>query len=181
MARFIFPFMTTDNMTLRQLATRASYTGNPQEVRHIARQVQHWTNERLLSVVGARNVGRGKARLYPPHALYLVAILMWFATQGESITYMSRVFAQLLWWGEIQEAGQRVLLDAASGRRDVVVLLEDFNPDKVMDAVRNRDSGRRPDLRARCLVRPAGGKLPKEWTGGRWLDLTAILKRVRAA
>ena len=168
-------------MTRKELATRASYTRDTQEVREIARQVQHWTNGGLLTVVGKKNVGRGKARLYPPDALYLVAILMWLAKQGESTFFMARVLSQLDWIGEIKEAAQPMLLDAAKGRRQVLVFLEDINPDKFMAWVENRESGRRPDFGGRCLVRSVGGKVPKGWNGGRWLDLTAILKRVRSA
>ena len=176
-----FSFVTNGYMTRRQLTTRAAYTDDPQEVRQIARQVQHWTNSGLLTVVGEKNVGRGKARLYPPDALYLVAILMWLATQGESTIFMARVLSELDWIGEIKEAAQAKLLDAAKGRRQLFVLLEDFNPDKFMASVENWEPGRRPDFGGRCLVRSVGGKLPKGWNGGRWLDLTAILKRTRTA
>ena len=168
-------------MTRQQLATRASYTGDPQEVREIARQVQHWTNGGLLTAVGEKNVGRGKARLYQPDALYLVAILMWLAKQGESTTFMARVLSPLDWIGEIKEAAQSMLLDVAKGRRQVLVFIEDINPDKFMAWAENREPGQRPDFGGRCLVRSAGRKVPKGWNGGRWLDLTAILKRVRSA
>lgn len=168
-------------MTRKQLATRASYTGDPQEVREIARQVQHWTNRGLLTVVGEKNVGRGKARLYPPDALYLVVLLMWLAKQGESTSFMVRVLAQLGWIGEIKATAQLMLLDAAKGRRQVVMFFEDIDPLKLMAAFENLEPGQRPDLGVQCLVRPVGGKLPKGWNGGRWVDLTAILKRVRSA
>lgn len=170
--------MANEDFTAGEIARRVAYTQGAEEVLQISRQIYQWTNANLLTLAGVKHVGRGKARRYPEQTVYWTALLMWLATQGAGVGYMASILGALGPLGERSPVVNKAVKDAMEGQRRVLCLFEDYDADRAMAATKNSAAGL-PYWRSRYMIDAKRSRIPADWTGGHWLDLTKIFARVR--
>ena len=98
--------MTTPNRTTSEIARRFAGGEKAQDVRPIARRLENWGNIGLLTPVGERHTGRGRARAYDEHEQIKAGVLLLtFAFQGGGRRRLQRHLHRS--WGQGGSGGWR--------------------------------------------------------------------------
>ena len=91
--------MASDTLTLRDLARQVSPAADAAGIRYTVNQIQHWCDRGLLTYVGLgpadQEVGRGRSRRYPADLVYFCRLLLWLASNGNTIAFMQSAMAEL--------------------------------------------------------------------------------------
>ena len=165
------------DMTLSQLAVIIAETADPDELKSVARQIQHWTTSDVFKWTGvaldAPNVGKGYARRYPYEAIPWCTLMLELARRGLSVVEILQVvnwirLAQLAWKRDNAEDLFAKAIEGGPGPVLLKVIAMRF---------RGPDSPNIPLVKAELI----DGELmiDENWGSGVLINLSRIMERVR--
>lgn len=74
--------MSENLFSVKQVAAKISYTGEPEEINRLCRKIRHWTESEILSPFGPIKTGTGVSRVYDEHGVRMAAILLDLTRHG---------------------------------------------------------------------------------------------------
>lgn len=133
--------MSQHNRTTTEIARRFVGKDNDAAVARIARRLENWGNVRLLTPVGERYTGRGRARAYDEHEQIKASVLLLtfaYQTPKAVLDLVSRLFDDLR--SRSKKSNKRItamaklLEEAKAGKKDVYLILEPGEPEELPSA-----------------------------------------------
>ncbi|MBL6945066.1 MAG: hypothetical protein ISR47_00325 [Rhodospirillales bacterium] len=108
--------MSEQLFSVKQVAAKISYTGDPDEITRLCRKIRHWTESEILSPFGPMKTGTGVSRVYDEHGVRVAAILLELTRHGVT-TDMLEVFEE--WIEGISTMPEWT--EAVNGENDLVI------------------------------------------------------------
>ncbi len=153
-------------LTLSDVVSRLADTSDDREHKAIARQVQHWTANDLLKIVGiamAPWVGRGRARQYPEEALPWLSLMLALARYGMLLSDIAQIVA-IVRMDQLKKSGS-LARAAMKGRRSILLVVHRM-------AETGDESSLINLLKTTLLAAPA--TIDSDWHSGLVLNLTKV-------
>ncbi len=147
--------MSQHNRTTTEIARRFVGKDNDDAAARITRRLENWGNIGLLTPVGERYTGRGRARAYDKHEQIKASVLLLtfaYQTPKAVLDLVSRLFDDVR-PGSKKSKGQlriiaNLLEEAKAGKRDVYLIIKPRELEELpsatigpsLDALKDQDS-----------------------------------------
>ena len=162
------------DFNLKALAARVAVDGSAEAAKTAAGRIDHWASMGMFDVagvdIGPKTLGRGRVRRYPEGALRWC--LLWSALADRGLGVVAMVITTQKIQISLVEKGQEAkwLRQAMRGEGPALFLFDESAGQHELGAGRGITA-----YRIKLSRSPI--KLPDDWAGGFFLNLTAVFER----